>query len=148
MKSVFVLLAAAGGAILPLQALINARLGAATGGPAWAAAISFLVGTIGLALFLVVTRQPLPALASAAALPWWAWTGGLLGALYVAFVIVAVPALGATAMVAFVILGQLTAAALLDHFGVLGAQGALSPHRIVGIVLLIAGAVLVLRNQA
>jgi len=146
MKSVYVMLAAAGGAILPLQALINARLGSATGGSAWAAAISFLVGTVGLALFLLLTRQPLPVLASAATLPWWAWTGGLLGAMYVAFVITAVPVLGATAMVAFVILGQLTAAALLDHFGILGAHGVLSPHRIAGIGLLAGGAALVLRQ--
>jgi len=146
MKSLYVLLAAAGGAVLPLQALINARLGAATGGPAWAAAISFLVGTAGLGLFLALTMQPLPALAATAALPWWAWTGGLLGAVYVAFVIAAVPALGATAMVAFVIVGQLTAAALLDHFGILGAQGALSPQRLLGIGLLVAGAMLVLRQ--
>ncbi|KPK60284.1 MAG: hypothetical protein AMJ59_06820 [Gammaproteobacteria bacterium SG8_31] len=146
MKLAYVLLAAAGGAMLPLQALINARLGAGVGGPAWAATISFLVGTLGLAAFLAITRQPLPLATTAAALPWWVWTGGLLGAMYVAFVITAVPALGATAMVAFVILGQLTASTVLDHFGILSAVRPISALRLAGVAMLFLGAVLVVRH--
>lgn len=146
MKIGYILLAAAGGAMLPLQALINARLGTGVGGPAWAATISFLVGTLGLAVFLIVTRQPLPAAGAAAAMPWWVWTGGLLGAMYVAFVITAVPVLGATAMVAFVILGQLTASTLLDHYGILSQIRPISVVRLTGVAMLFVGALLVVRH--
>jgi uncharacterized membrane protein YdcZ (DUF606 family) len=41
-------LAAVGGAMLPLQALINAWLGDRINGALWAMACSFLIGTIGI----------------------------------------------------------------------------------------------------
>ena len=145
-KGGFILLALIGGAILPLQALINARLGAGLGGPIWAAMLSFLIGTITLAAFLLALRAPMPGLHATTALPWWVWTGGLLGAIYVSSVIIAVPALGATALVAFVILGQLLAATLLDHYGVLGAVRTINPARAMGVLLLILGAMLVVRH--
>ena len=145
-KSGFILLALLGGAILPLQALINARLGAGFGGPIWAAMLSFLVGTIALVALLLAMRTPMPGLHATAGLPWWVWTGGVLGAVYVSSVIIAVPALGATALAAFVILGQLLAATLLDHYGVLGAVREINPARATGVFLLIMGAILVVRN--
>ena len=47
------------GAILPLQGLVNARLGAQIGGPVSAAFVSFLIGTVMLGLYLLATRTPL-----------------------------------------------------------------------------------------
>ncbi|MCA1974215.1 MAG: DMT family transporter [Caenispirillum sp.] len=140
----FIALAAVGGALLPLQALINARLGQSIGGPLWAACTSFLIGTVGLALFLVAQRAPLPALGQLPTTP-WLWAGGLLGAFYVAAAIVSVQHLGAAATIAVVIAGQLTASLLLDHFGVLAAPHPLSFMRIAGAVLLFAGAWLITR---
>ena len=70
-KGGFILLALIGGAILPLQALINARLGAGLGGPIWAAMLSFLIGTITLVAFLLALRAPMPGLHATAALPWF-----------------------------------------------------------------------------
>ena len=119
MKMLLAALAALGGAALPLQALINARLGAGMNGPAVAATISFAVGTVGLVAYLLAARIPFPTALQAAAVPVWAWTGGLLGAFYVVAATTAVPTLGAAAMLSLVILGQMTASLLLDHFGVL-----------------------------
>ena len=45
------------GSILPLQGLVNARLGAAIGGPFVAAFVSFLIGTVVLGVYLLLTRQ-------------------------------------------------------------------------------------------
>ena len=87
-----------------------------------------------------------PGLQATAGLPWWVWTGGVLGAIYVSSVIIAVPALGATALVAFVILGQLLAATLLDHYGVLGVVRTINPARAMGVLLLVVGAMLVVRH--
>lgn len=141
----FIALAAIGGALLPLQALVNARLGQSIGGPLWAACVSFLIGTIGLALFLAVQRAPVPTAAMLPTAP-WLWAGGLLGAFYVAAAIISVQHLGAAATIAVVIAGQLTASLLLDHFGVLAAMPhPISPMRIVGALLLFGGAWLVTR---
>ena len=69
------------GAILPLQGLLNARLGTHIGGPVPAAFVSFLVGTVMLGLYLLATRTPV-ALQGSLKLPPWIWAGGVLGAVY------------------------------------------------------------------
>ena len=68
------------GAILPLQGLINARLGTYVGGPIAAAFVSFLLGTIMLGLYLLATRTPVT-LQGSLKLPPWIWAGGFFGAL-------------------------------------------------------------------
>ena len=138
-------LALAIGALLPLQALINARLGAQTQGPLYASFVSFLVGTCLLAALLLVTRTPLLPVQPVAALPPWIWLGGIIGALFVFVATLLIPRLGAAAMICLVVLGQVAASLLLDHFGVLGAQKPADAARVFGALLVIAGAVLVVR---
>lgn len=142
----FLLMAAVGGAVLPLQALINARLGVFIGGPVWAATISFFVGSCGLALFQLLRGATLPS-ASVLNSPWWLWIGGLLGAYYVAAATFTVPKLGAAVLVTLVILGQLVASVLLDHYGVL-AEGVrpITWQRGLGVAMLFVGAALVVRG--
>jgi transporter family-2 protein len=142
----FVALAILAGVALPLQAAINAVLARSTGNPLWASAISFSVGLIALLLVCSVIRAPWPALAGVAALPWWAWTGGALGALYVASSIIVIPKLGAATLVALVVAGQMLASLFLDHFGALGLpQQGINAWRILGATLLIGGVVLIRR---
>ena len=146
MHAGLLLMAAVGGAVLPLQALINARLGIAVGGPVWAATISFFVGSCGLAVFQLI-RGASPPGAAALSSPWWLWVGGLLGAYYVAAATFTVPKLGAAALVTLVILGQLVASVLLDHYGVLSeTMRPISWQRGFGVALLFAGAILVVRG--
>jgi len=141
-----ILLALAAGWCLPTQAGINARLGQATGSAILAATISFAVGTLALLLYAGALRIPLPAGASLGALPWWTWSGGVLGAFFVATTIVLAPRLGATAMVALIIAGQMSASVVLDHYGWLGYQlHPVNPWRLIGIALIVAGVVLVRR---
>ena len=147
MKMLFVAFAALGGAVLPLQALINARLGGSMNGPVWAATISFAVGTIGLLGYLLVQRAPLPTLAQAGTVPGWAWLGGLLGAFYVAAATTTVPKLGAAAMISLVVLGQMTASLALDHFGVLSAGQPISVVRLAGAMMLLGGAMLIVWSR-
>lgn len=142
----YLLIALLGGAILPLQALINARLSFALGNATWATTVSFVIGTIGLLAWLAVTRNALPSLGAALAHPWWIWVGGLMGAVYVLTTIVAVPVLGATALVVTIIAGQMLAGAALDHFGVLTQQQPINLARVLGLALVLGGTILVLRN--
>ena len=53
MKSIafFILLAAIAGAVLPVQAGLNAKMGKAVGDPVYAALISFVIGSVGLFLY-------------------------------------------------------------------------------------------------
>ncbi|QBY01731.1 DMT family transporter [Rhodophyticola sp. CCM32] len=111
---------AIGGAAIATQAPINSRLGNHMGDPVMAAAISFGVGFLVL-LVLAVLRGALPAAITAAAdVPWWAWTGGALGAVYVWASIWSVSTLGVVTLVAALIFGQLTAALILDAVGAFG----------------------------
>ena len=142
----FIALAILAGAALPLQAAINAVLGHGTGNPLWASAISFLIGLIAILLVCGVIRAPWPALTGVAALPWWAWTGGALGAVYVASSIIVIPKLGAATLVALVVAGQMLAALFLDHVGALGLpQQGINAWRILGALLLIGGVALIRR---
>jgi transporter family-2 protein len=79
--------------------------------------------------------------------PWWGWTGGLLGALYIAASVVLAPRLGAAVLVASIVAGQLAAALVLDHFGLIGfAQKSVTPVRACGAVLLFIGVYLIQRR--
>jgi transporter family-2 protein len=137
-----VLVAVLIGAILPLQGLINARLGAHVGGPVVAAFVSFLVGTVMLGLFLLATRTPV-AMQGSLKLPAWVWAGGVFGAIYVACFTVLVPRIGAAGMICLAVLGQVTASLLLDQFGVLQAPKPVDALRLLGASLVLAGVVLV-----
>ncbi|TDK28362.1 DMT family transporter [Luteimonas aestuarii] len=133
------------GALLPLQALINARLGAQTQGPLYAAFVSFLVGTCLLGALLLATRTPLWPAQPLAALPAWIWLGGVIGAAFVYAATLLVPTLGAGAMICLVVLGQVLGSLALDHYGVLGTQRPIDLLRVLGGVLVIVGAALVVR---
>jgi len=140
----YILLALAAGFCLPTQAGINAQLNLWTRSPVLAATISFAVGTLALILYAVVTRISMPSLQDASGHPWWIWTGGLLGAFFVAATVILVPRLGATSMLGLILAGQLIASLVLDHFGLLGyAVQPITPGRLLGVAFLAAGVVLV-----
>jgi len=143
---VYVLLALVGGVLMAVQAPTNAILAKATDSPVLAALISFAVGTVALVLLLFAGSAP-RALAGARALPWYAWIGGLYGAFFVAMAAFVAPRIGVGALLTAAVAGQLAAALALDHFGLLG----LDPRpatlaRILGLVLVFAGAFLVRRG--
>lgn len=145
MKYALLLLVVMVGTLLPLQALVNARLGHVTAGAIFAATVSFLVGTVSLTLILLAMRPAWPSLDQVARLPTWAWTGGLIGAAYVAIATFTVPRLGASALISLTVLGQLAGALLLDHFGVLHAPQPATPMRIAGVLLILGGVLLVVQ---
>src|SRR5215469_2730639 len=89
-------------------------------------------------------RQALGSPASAALA--WTWLGGLLGAYYVIWTVIAGPRLGAATLLALVVLGQLSCSLLVDHFGWLGFPlHPLSVTRLAGAALLFGGVLLITR---
>lgn len=140
----YIVLAAAAGAGLALQAVINARLRIALDSPLWASIVQVCVGLVFLALVALVLRQPPPFTSAALRLPWWAWTGGVLGAVYVAAVIISTVPLGAAATIAAVIVGQTTMALVIDHYGWFGvAVQRLSLAKAAGAALMFLGLLLI-----
>jgi len=142
-RLLFIVMALALGAVLPMQAAINARLAKTAGNPVMAAFVSFAVGTIALMLFLIITGQFKLGFISAQS-PWWIWTGGLLGTFFVAGIVILLPKLGVVLSFSLVLAGQMFAAILFDQFGWLGlAVKEISAGKIIGSVLLIIGVVLI-----
>jgi len=141
----FILLALVAGLTIPTQAGINAELTANWArSPILAATVSFFVGTVGLIVYVVLTRIPVPALTDIGRSPWWIWIGGLLGAFFVSTTIFLAPKLGATTMTAVILAGQMTTSLYLDHFGLLGyPEHAASPGRIAGVLMIAGGAIMV-----
>jgi bacterial/archaeal transporter family-2 protein len=136
--------ALAAGIILPVQFGINSQLRNFVGGPVAAAAISFVVGTVALAVAALVVQSSLPEPGSAASAPWWAWTGGLLGAFFVLASIILTPRLGAATTIGLILTGQVLASVVIDHFGLIRVPvHEASFPRIVGALLIVTGVVMV-----
>lgn len=132
------------GIALPAQVGVNAQLRVGLGHPLVAATASFAVGTLALLIVTLVARPGMPAAGQVIRLPWWQWTGGILGAIYIASTIVLAPRLGAAALLAAIVAGQMLASLVLDHFGLLGYPVvSISPWRVVGVLLIIGGVLLV-----
>ncbi len=96
-------IAVSAGTLGAIQTAVNGRLGQVMGSGLAAALVSFLVGTLGLALICLVTRQrthrtetPRP----------WMFIGGLLGATFVLVNAVNAPLLGTGLAVSVVLFGQ------------------------------------------
>ena len=134
------------GAGLTIQVGMNATVRLTLGSPVIATIVNFGVGLAALVLLAVATgARVVPG--SAASVPAWAWFGGLLGAAYVAATTVLGPRLGAAALLALTLAGQMVAALLVDHYGVIGfPQNPVTPARLAGAALLVAGVLLILRR--
>jgi transporter family-2 protein len=101
--------------------------------------ISFSVG--GLALLLMTLGQrEMPGLGALRALTWWHWSGGLLGAFFIATAAFAGPRVGALLFMVLVIAGQLAMAITLDHFGWAGfRESPITFGKVAGLLLIVAG---------
>ena len=141
---IFTILAVAAGALFPTQTAINAKLAAGVGGPIASTLISFVAGLTALVVIVIVTRQ-VPTLESLRALPpWLLVSGGFLGATYLSLNVFLVPRIGAGAMMALAIAGQMVAALVIDRSGLFGVTvRELSASRILGAILVAIGAFMV-----
>jgi transporter family-2 protein len=92
----------------------------------------------------VASRQPAPVTLGLGSAPWWVWTGGVFGATFIVVTIVLTAKIGATLTLASIIVGQLTAALVVDHYGLFGGTVfRLTPTRMMGVALLLLGVLLI-----
>jgi transporter family-2 protein len=145
-RGLAVLLTAAVGGLIALQAPINSNLGKAIG-TFQAAFLSFAIGTIVLFAIALVAGGGLGDLGEVRNISWVYLTGGLLGAAYVTSVLVTVRTLGAGGVTAATIAGQLSMSLVVDQFGLLGvAKQPITAARLFGVLLLATGVFLIVRD--
>ncbi|MCB2186253.1 MAG: DMT family transporter [Deltaproteobacteria bacterium] len=141
---IFTLLALLAGTSFVVQQAVNSNLRAEIGSAWWAGFVSYLGGALVMLLMVVVMREPGLHLSLVARSSWWSWTGGVFGAIYIATSILLLPRLGAFAVITLLVVGQLVASLVFDHFAILHV-----PHypitfpRLLGGALLLAGAILI-----
>lgn len=141
-----ILLAVAAGVSIVVQQVLNSNLRTALNSAAWSGFMSYFVGTVCMALLALALRDPVPSAGVAARIPWWAWSGGLFGAIFVGLAILLVPRLGAATFIALLVTGQMLASVAIDHFGLLGlARRTVDLPRLIGVALLVGGVVLIRR---
>ncbi len=134
------------GGLVALQAPINSALGKSVGTFA-ASSVSFAIGLTVLVAITVVVGGGFGDVSKAGDLRWYYLTGGVLGAAYVTTVLLSVRELGAGGVTAATIAGQLTMSVLIDRAGVLGLEErGLTFQRVLGIALLAAGTLLIVRD--
>jgi transporter family-2 protein len=146
MTSLFFFVAFCAGIAVSFQAAINSQMAAAVGANSVVAAlVSFLCGTVLLAV-VALARGGLPdALAALPHQPLWKFSGGLLGAAFIFCTVVLVPRIGLLNLVVLVIAGQLLTSMAIDHFGLVNvAMRKVSPLRLAGALVMIAGVALAL----
>lgn len=115
----FIFIALLMGAGYPVQAGVNATLAGFHGHPLLAAFTNTTVASLVLLAAILVLRVPAPQALALGAAPWWAWTGGCLGAFFVLGSLVLAPKLGAAAFVSTSIVGTMAASLAIDHFGLI-----------------------------
>lgn len=142
-KAIAVLATAAASGLVALQAPINSTLGR-TIGSLPAASVSFAIGLCALVGITLISGEGFGRLGEIGGISWYYLIGGLLGAVYVTTVLIAVRTLGAGGVTAATIAGQLTLSVVIDRLGILGLeQRGLTPGRLIGVALLAAGVFLI-----
>jgi bacterial/archaeal transporter family-2 protein len=113
-----------------------------------ALAANLIFSAIFATAVLLVLRQSLAGFGDALRSPWWYWVGGGgMGVVVVLSITVVTPRIGAAATIGLLIAGQLAMGVVIDTYGLFGVDKvALSWPRILGVLLLAAGALLALKR--
>jgi transporter family-2 protein len=120
---------------IPVMATLNAGLGRSLESPVAATAVLFAVG-LALACCLLAFVGVPPAARFAATPPQF-FCGAALVGFYILSITWAAPRIGVGNAIFLVLLGQLVAAAAIDHFGLFGAiRSALTVKRVLGILVM------------
>ena len=137
----------ASGTGLVLQQALNADLRVSLNSAAWAGFISYIGGTLCMIVLIFIMGDGIPSAAAVVRTPWFSWTGGLFGAIYIALGILLLQQLGAATFIALFVVGQMFASLVFDHFGLFGSiRYSIDAKRIAGILLMIAGVYLARRT--
>src|SRR6266536_1922315 len=141
------LLALVAGALIPVQAAANAALSKSLQGSVGYAALTLfaVAGATTIAAIALIPGSA-PSWGQFRAAPAWSFIGGAIVAVYVLTITFLAPRLGVGAAISLIVTGQILAALLIDHYGLMRSlQFPLTPGRLAGAALMIVGAFLALR---
>lgn len=131
------------GALVALQGPTNALVGRAAAAPVYGVLASLAVSTAlvgAVALAWPVRPQP----GALLALPWYAWLGGVYGAVILLGAVVAVPKLGAGPALVAALLAQTAFGLAIDHFGLFGLPPTpATPLKLGGLAVMVGGALMI-----
>ena len=136
--------AAVAGAAMALQGTFNTAAGKVIG-IAENTLLVHIIGALTIALLLIfgVGKGDF---AKFTEIPWYGWLGGGLSAVIMFAVIAAMDKLGVGNATAVIILFQITAALIIDSFGLFGAEKLpFAWSRVLGVALLLIGTKMVLK---
>jgi transporter family-2 protein len=131
------------GALITVQSVLNSALGSRVG--LFGAVLILTLVSIALLLVLILA---IPGTANFRALPavseWYLYGGGVLGVIILATPIFLIPRIGAALTLTTIVVGQLTLAVVVDHFGLFGVpKMEASLVRLAGVALVALGAFLI-----
>ena len=140
MKALLYLFAAAAGLLNAVQSGCNSTLGKAIG-PMPAAVAIGVVATLSYLVAGAASGQlAWPGVEKVAGAPWWAWTGGVMGAVFVLSQLFVAQQLGSGVFIALTVTASVAMSLVLDHYGLVGfKEHPAGWGRIAGALLMFAG---------
>ncbi|MDR3584426.1 MAG: DMT family transporter [Desulfosporosinus sp.] len=138
------LVAAISGIAMAIQGTINSSLSQKTSLLS-ATLLVHIIGTLVALIAVLAWRSPLLKY-HWVSVPWYLYLGGILSVLIVGLVAVSIPKIGVCNATTAIIIGQVSMAVLIDHFGWFGMNRlSWTPFQLIGIALFAAGAKLLFR---
>lgn len=134
------------GMLMSTQVAINGQLGIVLHSSIQAAFVSFFIGALTLIVVAALKERTFTGVKNPIKekAPWWIWLGGFLGAAYVLINIYLVGQVGTGQTVVLVLFGQIAGSLLIQRLGLMGSyKGKIDMIQIVGLVLILAGVVLI-----
>lgn len=127
------------------QTAINGHLGEVIHSPIQSTFISFVIGMLTLLILTLLKDRSLginQGLTSGQ--PWWIWTSGLFGSLFILGNAFLSPKIGTGLTVSIVLFGQIAGSLLIEKFGWLEAQQKpISKFKLIGLVIMLMGVLLI-----
>jgi transporter family-2 protein len=136
---VFALWSLLAGAGIPFIGVLNSGLARSIGNPFAATAVMFAMAAI-VAFGLTLPLYGHPTVAQLGSAPIVSYGAGLLIGFYGLSATVIIPRFGAASFIAYILIAQLLASAVVDQFGLFGmARRPIDITKLVGLVVIAAG---------
>ena len=140
---IWIVVACLAGAFIAIQGGLNAVVGREIKSPIYASLISFIIGTVCIGLYILITGQTV-SLEGAKNVPWYGWFAGIFGAFSLTAIILLFPKLGPGLTFGLMVAGQMITSVALEHFNILVAEShPISVTRVLGILLIVGGVTLI-----
>ena len=144
---IYLVLALITGALIPIQASTNSMFSKSIGNPFITGLMVFIVGLLGMIIFMLLTRTAFPLGHQLVSAPLYSYLGGIIVAAYVVMITILVPRIGVGTSIGLIVTGQIICAVIIDHFGLFSVPvHSISITRIAGVLLMIAGIYLVMKK--